>query len=92
MLFYVKRWVCNCYICKRTTALKETRQRILKPFPIFQRAWQDISMDFIMHLPDSYGYNAILVIVDRLAKMKHFIFCKGIYDFKEVARLYVKYI
>ncbi|KAG0155527.1 hypothetical protein PDIDSM_1169 [Penicillium digitatum] len=33
-------------------------------------------MDFITHLPLSYGYDAILVVVDRLTKMKHFIHCK----------------
>jgi hypothetical protein len=92
MLSYVERWVRNCHTCKRTTALKEARQGVLRPLPIPQRAWQDISMDFITHLPDSYGYDAILVVVDRLTKMKHFIHCKGTCDSEEVARLYVKYI
>jgi hypothetical protein len=49
-------------------------------------------MDFITHLPNSYGYDAILVVIDRLTKIKHFIHCKKIYNFKEIARLYVKYI
>ncbi|CAJ2502650.1 Uu.00g100440.m01.CDS01 [Anthostomella pinea] len=48
--------------------------------------------DFITHLPDNYGYNAILVVVDRLTTMKHFIHYKGTYDSEEVARLYVKYV
>ncbi|KAG0161693.1 hypothetical protein PDIDSM_5323 [Penicillium digitatum] len=45
-------------------------------------------MDFITHLPLSYGYDAILVVVDRLTKMKHFIHCKGTCNAEEVARLY----
>ena len=38
--------------------------------------WQDISLDFITHLPVSRGpeqYDSILVVVDRLTKMAHFI-------------------
>jgi hypothetical protein len=49
-------------------------------------------MDFITHLPNSYSYNAILIIIDRLIKMKHFIYCKKNYNFENIAHLYVKYI
>jgi hypothetical protein len=49
-------------------------------------------MNFITHLPNSYTYNAILVIIDRLIKMKHFIHCKKTCNFEKNARLYVKYI
>jgi transposase InsO family protein len=49
-------------------------------------------MDFITHLPNNYGYDAILVVIDRLTKMKHFIYCKKTCNSKEIARLYVKYI
>jgi hypothetical protein len=49
-------------------------------------------MDFITHLPNSYNYDAILVIIDRLTKMKHFIYCKKTYNSEKIAHLYVKYI
>jgi transposase InsO family protein len=49
-------------------------------------------MDFITHLPNNYSYDAILVIIDRLIKMKHFIYCKRTCNSEEIARLYVKYI
>ena len=49
-------------------------------------------MDFITHLEPSHGYDAILVVVDRLTKMKHFIPCKGTCNAEEVARLYTRYI
>jgi hypothetical protein len=92
MLSYVERWIRNCHICKRTTASKKARQKVLKPFPIPQKAWQNIFIDFITHLPNSYGYDAILVVIDRLTKIKHFIHYKKTYNFEEIAHLYVKYI
>ncbi|KAG0159971.1 hypothetical protein PDIDSM_7498 [Penicillium digitatum] len=49
-------------------------------------------MDFITHLPLSYGYDAILVVVDRLTKMKHFIHCKGTCNAEEAARLYTRHV
>jgi hypothetical protein len=41
-------------------------------------------MNFITHLPNSYDYDAILVIIDRLIKIKHFIYCKKTYCCKVV--------
>ena len=45
-------------------------------------------MDFIIHLPDSKGYDAILVIVCRLTKFRYIIPYKGTYNAKELARLF----
>jgi len=35
--------------------------------------WMDISVDFIMGLPEAQGYNAILVVCDRFTKQVHII-------------------
>jgi len=37
------------------------------------RPWEIISTDLITQLPESNGYNAICVIVDRLTKRAYFI-------------------
>jgi len=38
-----------------------------------EKPWTHISVDFIMKLPLAQGYDLILVIVDRLTKIVHFI-------------------
>jgi hypothetical protein len=92
MYRYVDRWTRNCHTCRRTTPSREARQGVLRPLPVPQRSWQDISMDFITHLEPSQGHDAILVVVDRLTKMKHFIACHGTCDAEEVARLYTRHV
>lgn len=47
-------------------------------------------MDFIVHLPKSEGFDAILVIVDRLTKLRHYVLCYTTDGAEEVARLFVK--
>ena len=52
-----------------------------------------IFMDFISGLPrTSSGYDAILVIVDRLTKTVHFLPIKKTYSTIRLARLYVNRI
>ena len=43
------------------------------PNRIPYRRWQIISVDLITELPQSHGYDSILVAVDRLSKRAHFI-------------------
>lgn len=88
MLKYTEQWVKNCQTCKRITPSREGHQGVLKPLPIPGKAWQHLSMDFITHLPDSKGYDAILVVVCRLTKFRHIIPCKGTCNAEELARLF----
>lgn len=46
-------------------------------------------MDFIVGLPPSQGYTAIMVVVDRLSKYAHFGALKPGFDAPKVARLFI---
>jgi len=49
-------------------------------------------MDFIVSLPESNGYTAILVIVDCFTKMSHFIPTTNNVDAPQTAQLFLDYI
>lgn len=50
--------------------------------------WQVISTDLIVELPESHGFNAILVVVDRLSKRAHMIPTTTEVDSIGIARLF----
>lgn len=86
---YVDQYVRNCNVCVRSKAPHNAPYGVLRPMPILDGPWTDISMDFVTDLPGSNGYNAILVVVHRLTKMRHLIPTTKEVDSKEVARLYI---
>jgi len=45
----------------------------LMPNEAPKKPWTHITVDFITKLPLAQGYNAILVVCDRLTKMAHFV-------------------
>jgi hypothetical protein len=62
----------------------------LQSLPILTWKWEDISMDFIVGLPrTAKGYDSIWVIVDRLAKIAHFLPVRVKYTMATYAELYI---
>lgn len=65
----IRRFVKNCNVCGRSTVWRD-KKGLLKPLPIPNQIWQEISMDFITGLPPSGSQKitTLLVITDRLSK------------------------
>lgn len=88
----VSRWVRNCHTCRRS---KDTRDRLhgtLRTLPVPARPWTDVSVDFITGLETSHGFDAIMVVVDRLSKMRHFIPCRAECSAAAAARFFVDHV
>ncbi|MCI34758.1 hypothetical protein A2U01_0055979, partial [Trifolium medium] len=58
---------------------------LLQPLTIPDRVWENVSIDFITDLPKSRGFEAILVVVERLSKYCHCIPLKHPYTARTVA-------
>jgi len=58
------------------------------PNSIPERPWTHILVDFITKLPLAQGYDSILVVVDQLTKMVHFIPTMEKTSVEELARLF----
>ena len=69
---YIKDYVGGCDICQRSKSSNHKPYGLLQPLPVPDRPWASISVDFITQLPESRGYTAICVFVDRFTKMAHF--------------------
>jgi hypothetical protein len=55
-----------------------------------ERAWDYITMDFIAYLPKCQGFDAILVVVARLTKSRHYIPSHTTDGAEEIARLFTQ--
>ena len=62
------RYVAECVKCQKSKADRHSRQTKLVLMPIEERPFEEIAMDFVGELPESEGFNAILVVTDRFTK------------------------
>lgn len=68
-----KRFVQHCTTCQHNKYLPQKQKGLLQSLPPPNQVWEELTMDFITHLPQSFGHTAIWVICDRLTKFVHFI-------------------
>nr|KYP39247.1 Transposon Ty3-G Gag-Pol polyprotein [Cajanus cajan] len=88
----VTQYVASCHVCQRSKYQASSPAGLLQPLPIPNAVWKEISMDFIVGLPRSKGFEAIMVVVDRLSKYGHFVLIKHPYSAKTISAIFVKEI
>ncbi|KAL8441241.1 hypothetical protein Emed_007593 [Eimeria media] len=88
---FVKRYVETCARCQASKAVTQKPAGYLHSLAIPLRRWDSISMDYITGLPTStQGNDAVLVVIDRLTKMAHFIPLKTTATAADVANLFTR--
>ncbi len=81
-------YVSSCVSCASAKASTKKPIGLLHQIEIPSKRWETISMDFIGPLIRTKdGHNCILVVVDKLTKMNHFIAMRTNMGAEEVARL-----
>jgi hypothetical protein len=68
----VESFVKQCSVCQQAKSEKQLPTGLLQPLHVPTGAYKDITIDFIEKLPNSEGYDTILVVVDRFSKYAHF--------------------
>ncbi len=71
----IDQYIQNCYVCQRSKTLRNKSNDLLQFLPISEQQWQNIVMNFIIDLFNSYDYHAILTVICRLLKERHYISC-----------------
>jgi hypothetical protein len=54
------------------------------------RPWHTISLDYLTHLHKSNGFNNVLIVVDHLTRMAHFLPCVATVTTEETATLFLQ--
>ena len=86
-----RTFVKGCAQCQRNKASTRKYTGLLQQHELATQKWDQVSMDFITHLPCTIRqHDQILVVVDTFTKMAHFIPCKMSDTAEDVAGLYVR--
>ncbi|KAK7393389.1 hypothetical protein VNO78_21943 [Psophocarpus tetragonolobus] len=86
----VTNYVAGCLVCQQHKYLTSSPQGLLQPLSIPNAVWEEISMDFIVKLSKSNGYDAVMVVVDRLSKYGHFVPLKHPYSARTIANVFIR--
>ena len=86
---YIRRYVEACDTCARIKAPRHKPYGLLKPLEVPSRPWRAITMDFVVKLPLSHGYDSIWVVCDRLTRAAHFVPCREAMNAPELAYLFL---
>ena len=60
--------------------------------PTGERPFEEIAMDFVGELPESEGFNAILVVTNRVTKEQHYLPAKTRWTAADIANTYINEI
>ncbi|GKC69814.1 putative reverse transcriptase domain-containing protein, partial [Tanacetum coccineum] len=86
----IAEYVSRCLTCSKIKAEHQKPSGLLQQPEIPEWKWEKIAMDLVIKLPkSSIGYDAIWVIVDRLA---HFLPIREDYKTEKLARIYINEI
>lgn len=69
----VTKYVSSCDLCQRAKTPRHASYGPLMPIPAPERPFSDWSVDFITDLPRDGRCDSIMVCIDRLTRLAHFV-------------------
>jgi hypothetical protein len=90
MSHYISIYMKHCDVCNRTKVQRRQPIGELHPSETPEAPWDMISVDFIVELPESHGYDAIMCIVNSLTMCALFILMHTTINAEGTALLFFK--
>ena len=85
-------YVKTCPTCQEMKSDNRQKAGLLQPLEIPTRKWAQVTTDLVTDLPESGGFTAVAVFVDRMSKMVHFVPCTKEITAPEYAELFVNHV
>lgn len=82
-------FVKSCRSCQAVKVDHRVPQGLLEPFPVPDRPWSHIGLDFIVKLPLSSSFDSVMVVVDYFSKASHFIPAKESWNAEDLALAFI---
>jgi len=89
---YIGQYVSTCDLCLWTKPWQHFPVGELQPLSISDAWWDTLTVDFVVELLESFGHNAIIMVVDTVSKRVHFIPIRTMVTTEGAARLFLHYV
>jgi len=84
-------FVIRCLDCQWVKENSKHLCGLFQPILTLEWKWEVISMDFITSLPrTSQQHDSIMIVVDRLTKVDHFITVKSMNSTSDIAKVFIR--
>ena len=88
----IRNFVVECDVCQHNMGEIVKSPGTLQPLLIPLVIWRDISMNFIVGLPESGNKSVIMVVVDRLSKYSHLCALQHPFTASTMAQIFMDHI
>ncbi|KAK3558123.1 hypothetical protein QTP86_009876 [Hemibagrus guttatus] len=88
----VEGYIQACSTCAQAWTSHQLLEGLLEPLPIPRCPWSHLLVDFLMDLPDSGGFTAVMVVVDRFSKGCKLIPLKGLPTTMQTAEVMFQHV
>jgi hypothetical protein len=87
----IVEYIARCMECQKVKDEHRHPAGLLQPLPIPKWKWEVVTRDFIIGLPrTSKQHESIMVVVEKLTKVAHFIMLKTTHKATDVVDIFMK--
>jgi hypothetical protein len=89
----ITEYIARCMECQKVKSKHRHPTGLLQPLPILKWKWEILTMDFIIGLPRTgKQHDAIMVVVEKIMKLAHFILLKTTHKAIDVFDIFMREI